>query len=286
MKLFDFLNAYKQPSATPISPQRLVEAIEHAKLKTSNVEVEIRDNFILFHDKGNSLVKRKPHYEPDIRNALAKMCDGWIKRNKLQPLMFVDIGANIGLHTLYIKNKYPKARIHSFDASPQSYTYLNLTREFNKLDDLTVYNFGLSDKTGTLDFFNWGSESSADSLYNTTRVDGVPNILKVQVNRLDDVLPTIPPSVIKIDTEGCEMIILNGADKIIQNARPYILVEMHPTNMKAAGIAPQDFMDWAKKYDYQIFTCFFKTVKTATDIERFQQKGIEDFILLPQGISL
>jgi len=55
----------------------------------------------IFHNKGNTLAKRGHIYEPDVQKALLTLIGLDKLRNK--ETVFADIGANIGLHTFFLK---------------------------------------------------------------------------------------------------------------------------------------------------------------------------------------
>lgn len=62
-----------------------------------------------------------------------------------------DVGANIGLFSLYIVLKYPTARVYAFEPAPSLLELLSYNVEPYG-NNVTVYPCGLSDKNGEADF--------------------------------------------------------------------------------------------------------------------------------------
>ena len=236
----------------------------------------------IFHDEGNTLVRRDG-YEPITQHALMVLIylDG-LRGNKT---VLADIGVNIGLHTFYLKSQYPGMEVIAFDPSPASWIYFELSLKYNGTSNVRLEKIALSDQSGTLDFYRWGHESSADALCDTGRVPGVvPEIIKVPALKMDDLknLPNI--TVIKMDTEGAELSILSGAEKMLRQNRPFILLEFNSTNIVAFGVTPKDIMDKVLGLEYDLYTLDFKKLDLNSFIDA-QKHGQENFIMMPNDFG-
>lgn len=246
-----------------------------------SLDVSKRNGFYIFHNKGNTLVLRNT-YEPEVQQALMMLIGLDMLRNKTSVL--ADIGANIGLHTFYIKSKYPDMLILAFDPSPSSWKYLDLSLRYNKTEGVQVEKIALSNTNGIMDYFNWGEESSADALQNTNRVPGVkPNIFKVPVRKLDDIegLPMI--TVYKMDCEGAELSILEGAVNTIIKTQPLILLEFFKTNRLAFGADTAKIFELLHRIDYSIYTIDLKLLDEAL-FDQLQETPLDNYILLPNTL--
>ncbi len=245
-----------------------------------SLDVSKRHGVYIFHDKGNTLIKRGNIYEPETKSAIMALL--FMDKMRNESTYFADIGANIGLHTFYIRSKYPDLNIIAFDPSPMSWKYMEFSIDFNSIKGVNLHKVALSDSNGFVDFYNWGSESSADSLVDTKRVDNKkPNILKVESKRLDD-FQDPPPSitVLKIDCEGAEIKIFQGAQETIKKCRPFILSEFNKTNMEAFNLNAIDVINFSEKQNYSIFSLQFQLLNPET-FTGMQNSGEENFILLP-----
>jgi FkbM family methyltransferase len=69
-----------------------------------------------------------------------------------RPLIF-DVGANIGMATLFFKTLFPHAAIHAFEPSPRTFELLTTNIRANNLSNVTLHNLALSDHDGEIEFF-------------------------------------------------------------------------------------------------------------------------------------
>lgn len=247
------------------------------------IDLSKRYGFYIFHNKKNTLIARGPIYEREVQNALLSLMAIDRLRNKKH--VYFDIGANIGLHVLFMKREFPDIDIVAFDPSPLSWIYLELTLKYNNINNTILEKYALSDKNSFTEFYNFGEESSADSLKNTNRCPGVkPNIIQVQTRRMDDIdFGPLVPSVIKMDCEGSELSILTGAIKTIKSTKPLIMLEFHPVNKKAFGVTDVDIFSMIESLDYHIFNLNFDML----DLKKFisaQDIFEENYILLPNDL--
>jgi FkbM family methyltransferase len=236
----------------------------------------------IFHNKGNTLAKLGHIYEPEVQKALLTLIGLDKLRNKES--VFADVGANIGLHTFFLKNRYPDLPIIAFDPSPSSWKYLEFSLRYNGTPGVRVEKFALSNIAGVLKFYNWGEESSADSLQDTHRVKGQhPIVIEVQGMKLDDFPESSKISVIKLDCEGAESLILRGARNTIRNNMPFIILEFYHKNFDAFQVTPEDIFILLDDLEYNILTTDLEKI----DLVRFKQlqtMDIENYILLPRAL--
>ena len=105
-------------------------------------------------------------------------------------------------------------------------------------------------------------------------VDAYARRVQVDVVRLDDVIAE-PVGFIKIDVEGHELAVLEGAERILREHRPVLLVEATPTNNPAT---PRDVMDFLALRGY---TGFFLFKNVMTPLSAFRANVHQE--LLPDG---
>lgn len=125
-----------------------------------------------------------------------------------------DVGANVGQSTEQFLRKFPNALVHCFEPTPISYA--ELQQKFSNNPSVILNNIGLSDRGGQTTFtVNGASTMNRASLKN----DG--NTL-VQLSTLDEYCLTNKIQSIdylKIDTEGNELKILDGAKITLRNVK-------------------------------------------------------------------
>ncbi len=149
-------------------------------------------------------------------------------------LVFFDVGANIGIYSLYMGTRYPEAKVFSFEPDSQSFGSLCKNIYINKLK-IQPYPFAISDGSGVgivqLSTMNAGAGACALGEEYRFATATAENIFKQGVFfcSLDELvlkyqLPV--PTFIKIDVDGIESTILYGAKEILgSNECKGLLVE-------------------------------------------------------------
>jgi FkbM family methyltransferase len=128
--------------------------------------------------------------------------------------LFVDIGANIGSYTV-LSGSCEGVNVVAFEPVSSTFSWLQKNIQVNKLDKkVRAMNIGLADQAGTIYF-----SSNLDTLNHVvSKHEKNSESIEVDVLTLDEVMKKKSPTVIKIDTEGYESQILNGAKKTINNS--------------------------------------------------------------------
>ena len=65
---------------------------------------------------------------------------------------------------------------------------------------------------------------------------------------------SIIPDVIKIDVEGSEFNVLDGAELILKR-RPKIIISLHPEHLKLLNRNVSEIYDYCEKYSYELLSC-------------------------------
>ncbi len=130
----------------------------------------------------------------------------------------IDIGANVGIYTYALSKLYNY--VEAFDPVPE---YCELLHK-SQFDNVTIHNIGLSDHSGLMHIHIpsrgiYGESASFLDL-------GFDNVkLEVEVRTLDE-YQFSDVSFIKIDVEGYEAVVIDGAKQTIINNKPIMLVEI------------------------------------------------------------
>lgn len=140
--------------------------------------------------------------------------------NDLLEGVALDIGANIGNHSLYFSSYF--VSVIAFEPHPLIYEILRINSMI--VSNIITSNIGLGEKKECLELNenlnNMGSASIKHSWTVETRK------VKVDIDRLDDInLEAQKISFMKIDVEGLEASVIRGALKTIRRHQPLILLE-------------------------------------------------------------
>lgn len=155
--------------------------------------------------------------------------------------VFVDIGANVGNHSLFVGKFLSPSRIIPIEPNALVTDLLAANLLLNDLApccDLSHVGIGASDET----VGGFGMSEAGRNIGAARMVAGTGD-LAVRVG--DDILAGVDPSLIKIDVEGMEMRVLRGLAQTIARARPTIFVEVDNDNDAA-------FHDWIASNNYRV----------------------------------
>ena len=158
----------------------------------------------------------------------------------------VDVGANIGNHSLFFANYFDE--VISLEPNPRIYELLFLNSKLK--DNIFPLNIGASDRCGKAQLFFGSSNLGGGQLEQSGEI-GLGNIL-VDIKKLDDleVLSDRNINLIKIDVEGHELSCLKGAAKQLVRSKPTILFEQHSDEIINGSSA---VIDWLREHGYSYF---------------------------------
>ncbi|MDP8265649.1 MAG: FkbM family methyltransferase [Candidatus Aceula meridiana] len=139
----------------------------------------------------------------------------------------LDVGANIGYYTLLMASRVPKGQVYSFEPVPLCYHLLQSSIYFNKFVNITVNNCAVGEEAGKEPLFI-ASDSAFSSLRSSIECNFAKKI-DVKVITLDDYTSSegiAKVDFLKIDVEGAEMLVINGATKLLSdvNRRPRLMM--------------------------------------------------------------
>jgi len=164
----------------------------------------------------------------------------WIRNGVREGTVFFDIGANVGLYSLYAARRADRVRVFSFEPHKINFATLAENILLNRLDhSIHPLAIPLDDKTGWF-HLNYHSAESGTSMsqlgHNTLsgNREFTPKLKElVQAVTLDSLLDSgqIPaPDMIKVDVDGNELRILAGMKQLLQSDRgpKSLQVEINP----------------------------------------------------------
>ena len=136
----------------------------------------------------------------------------------------IDVGANLGFVSAILSNLVgPTGRVIAFEPSPRIFQKLQRTIAANALDNVHPINAGCGARPSTVDLRAVGECSG-----NASVLGAGPVVDRIEIVRLDDV-ETVwrdRAALVKIDTEGFEPDVLEGARGLIAAHRPVLYLEM------------------------------------------------------------
>jgi FkbM family methyltransferase len=190
--------------------------------------------------------------------------------NSFQNGLIFDIGANAGYWSM-LCGRNSKIMVEAFEPDPNTFEVLEKNRTENSCKNIISHRLALGDRQGTLLFKSGLNGYIVSSKLNKTRSQE-DDIIEVPVETIDKLnRPKI--DFIKIDVEGFEGKVLEGAIQTIRKDKPKLLVELHPYFMREEGNDSKKVYYFLKKYysDIKIFTEIPTRNKALRFLKRYKQ---------------
>jgi len=139
--------------------------------------------------------------------------------------VFVDVGANMGKHTVVLSKQLNKnGKVIAIEPEPNNFKILEKNIKLNKLKNVIPLNLACYDSNGFLDLYlDAEGAGTGHSL-----AEKVGPKISVKIRTLDNILKELKikkVDIIKIDVEGAEPNVLKGATKILKKDHPKIIFE-------------------------------------------------------------
>ena len=158
----------------------------------------------------------------------------------------IDVGANIGSHTLFLARKVGgDGRVYSFEAQRFLFQILSGNVALNSLRNVWCVPAALGNRQGRVDVPV--PDYGRDNNYGGYSLDFATFKESGYMLRLDDI-PLESCHLIKIDVEGMELDVLQGAQKTVATFRPMLYLE---NNRRDKSEALLDFI--SNELGYQIY---------------------------------
>lgn len=173
----------------------------------------------------------------------------WILRNSKPDWVAFDVGTNFGFFACVLAQRC--AQVHGFEPIAWLADRAEANSALNHFTNLKINRFALSNKVGETELFvptpddpNWG----ISSLLNSRAGEG--GSLRISLNTLDHYVKEEELKrfdFMKIDVEGAEHLVLEGAVESLQALRPTIIFEKNPESITPC-------IEILKSIGYRLFT--------------------------------
>jgi len=135
--------------------------------------------------------------------------------------VFYDIGANVGIYSLYAAALFPEMKIYAFEPMESNYETLHRLRKFNEFGNITPMRYAIGNKRGKCRLFvpDWKSGATGAQM-------GETGDCEVMCETVDGIASLWPlPTHIKIDIDGQELAVIRGMKKTLPTIKS-ILIEI------------------------------------------------------------
>ena len=190
-------------------------------------------------------------YEPELRRVIeAVLSEGGVA---------VDVGANVGWHTLLMARRVGlQGRVLAAEANASVRARLEQNLGLNSFTQVEILPYAIADTEGTVDFLG---PDAYDVDSGTGRMVAVqegtqPGATRVETRSLDAIVAARridKLDLIKIDVEGFEWPVLLGAKDTIAKFRPHVLFEFDDAYVSRGGGGPTVMAEFFAEHRYRLF---------------------------------
>lgn len=164
--------------------------------------------------------------------------------------LFVDVGANIGLFSLYASRAVgAKGRVLAVEPDPSNASLLRRNLHRNGCTNVEIFECAATNRSGTTQLFQHSTNRGNLSLVD---LNNTGESIEVTTVRLDHLIDRSPRCV-KIDVEGAEGLVMEGMDRVFREDPPsHLLLEFNPTFLRAFGTDPLSLVSALAQRGYRL----------------------------------
>ena len=204
----------------------------------------------------------------------------------LESSTVIDVGAHSGRHAIPLANQVgPTGVVHAFEPLPTIRTLLVQNLEDAGIRNVIVYPFALASRPGTVNF-NYVPELPQESgikerhQYNDPTV--TPQLIELHARRLDEFFPANGVAFLKIDIEGGELDMLQGATRTLTIARPIVSFECGAASFLGYHDRPEEIFEIFEERGYAVYSILGEQM---ADAQAFRQasyaQAFWDYVAFP-----
>jgi FkbM family methyltransferase len=138
---------------------------------------------------------------------------------------FVDIGANIGLCTLRVKQLWPEVPVLAVEPHPDNFRRLREHIDANHLHNVSLVQGGIGDKCGCMDLYLSPRNIAGHSMYKKTGLTPLSVPIYSFSDLLNETYPGVSNILLKVDCEGCEQILISSMTQEVADRISCVIFE-------------------------------------------------------------
>lgn len=197
---------------------------------------------------------------------------------------FVDVGANIGFMTAMAASLVGEVgSIVSIEPNPELGEILYQIKEKNKLENMSIFNVALAREEGQailrLDMHHGSRSINQDATALGTKVD-----VRVADTLLERSNLKPNETLIKIDAEGAELLILSGMKNIISRVKPIFFIEIFDEQLARFNSKSEDIFRYLVSFGYSPCTVSLSPIRRKIKLGRIDRplhKRSYDILFIP-----
>ena len=182
----------------------------------------------------------------------------WLARFLQPGMTFIDVGANIGLYTLFSARRVREAgRVLAIEPSAREMDLLRSNVELNSLSNVSLSSLALSDHSAEVELLvaapRHAGHNTLGAFGYDTPLDHRERVSTVCLDHLVESDRLSRVDVIKMDIEGAELSALRGAAKTLRQYHPALLLELSDRALQHQSATSGQVLSFLTEHDYSFF---------------------------------
>ncbi len=196
----------------------------------------------------------------------------------------VDCGAHAGRHTAPMQRLVgEQGHIFAFEPLPTAFS--SLVGKFGGAGNVSLHKHALGSDAGTASFVFVPEFPEYSGFQERTYHDNDlrREKISVEVKRLDQIIPNEGIRYIKIDAEGGDLLILRGAEGVIEKSRPYVTFELGDNSLMNYDYCAGDYFDFFAAKGYRLSNILGAELDRNAFVESSAAQKVWDYIAIPNS---
>lgn len=197
------------------------------------------------------LNNRDEEYEPEVCRLL--------KNVLVEGDTFIDCGAHVGYFTILASELVENGQVYAFEAEKENFKNLIANIKLNKAKNVKAFNNAVGDEDKEVEIIFNRDNDGGHSLWNPAKHE-LNNLTRdnelikepVVMVTLDRIIDE-PVKLIKIDVEGCELMVLKGAIKLLKKYHPLVIIEVNDFALEQMGTTTEEVFMFMSELGYDVY---------------------------------
>lgn len=165
------------------------------------------------------------YYEHANLNYICKEWNDGVVSQNIKDGCIIDIGANIGNHTLYFFFECGVKKAICFEPIDSTYRILKRNMEINNIiQNVTLVKSAVGASCGAATISHYDISNIGSTQITLDNSGNIP-VVSIDSMHIDDEI-----KLVKIDVEGFEKGVIDGSKETLAKHKPYIMIEIQPEN--------------------------------------------------------
>lgn len=164
----------------------------------------------------------------------------------------IDVGANIGVVSIFLAKRFPNRIIHSFEPAPITFQALQTNTALNFCKNIVPMQCAISDSDGELTFNAHPISRATNKI--ASEGDFLITVPSMTLDSYVQSKAIERISLLKVDVEGYEALVFGGAQRILERQQAKVIYyEVCPENAHKTGFDPALATRMLQEQGYDIF---------------------------------